>query len=327
MATDREYQDKIDTIKASMDVAFKVTEQQEPDTHVDILETPEQIAIDSALPQSEPEPQPMATAPRSKNKRNLASKNARLEQDRVRAEKLAEHYYNQSLVLEQELVKKDKIIALHYNDNLETKLEYLKNAYEVAASEGDYKTQAEAQALISEFHAKKEVSRQEHHRPYDYKVPPPALDDTPAVNPAYVDWIYENPWADRDNPEFNQELAEEVDSAMGMLNKHLTVTGRTELIGSREYFAEINRYLEDRYNPPNSPPPPPITRAVPKQAVNPVNYRNSSSRIDSRPGNPRITISPEEKEIALRISYRDHVSDSEKIKRYAQNKLKMMQTT
>jgi hypothetical protein len=288
-----------------------------------------------AAPAAEAVPQTQE-ASKPHRKRQSLSKSARLAQDKLKAQSLAEFYYNETLKLAEDNARKDKLLAEQVGATIDTQLMYLENAM-IQAS--DYEDPEAAKAKISskmaELYSLKQKNQgnsdQLARKPIYAPQPPQGMTDD--VNPNFALWLSDRPEIDQNSPYFNPDVATHVDQAMFNYNNYLNGSGYGHLIGSPQYFDEVDRYIDEeiygiRQAAPvaqsyNVRPAQPAQNLPPKRPINPVGSNNSMTNQRTNPKS--ISLTPEEAEIALAVrTHNPNITDAEKLKMFAQNKMKMI---
>lgn len=190
----------------------------------------------------------------------------------------------------------------HYDDSVKLKSEQAKLKLTKAIQEGDVEQQlnateelasAKAQQLqIDSWNANQQYLKQQ--RSFDTEpVETKYVDrqsnrsedpvDQPELTQEAYDWLKENPWFNPKSEEFNEHLAREVQSYEALLYNRMLRSGKEDKILSREYFDQIDNYINHEiYGEPESQPKRILNMRQNRSSVAPVN-RGVTKNMNSTP--------------------------------------------
>lgn len=146
---------------------------------------------------------------------------------------------------------------IHYNESVKLREQSAKAQLGKAIENGDVNLQIEATEELASAKAEAknleawraqekmrmdsmQQQQQPQPRPQEeyYQQPPQEQ-----YNQETVDWLQSNPWMHPDHEDFDPDLQEEVISYAAALDKRLARTGQQNKIMSKEYYDNINRYI------------------------------------------------------------------------------------
>lgn len=150
-----------------------------------------------------------------------------------------------------------KIGMYYYGSNIESDIHHVKKELEVAIDDNDAKRQAELQSRLAEltsqklvvdnFKSQNEAQEQqaryyaqnfEAQQQYQYQKKAEEL------NNSFNEWVGYNEWANPESDSFDEELCDYVRLAGTKLDNELLSNNRGDLIGTPEYFQEMDNRVE-----------------------------------------------------------------------------------
>jgi hypothetical protein len=154
---------------------------------------------------------------------------------------------------EAELRRQSDIAMMsHYETGLRSKEKTIRAELSEAMSLGDTEKQIDLQTeLMQVRNDLLGVSewRKEAEREPVAPVQPTAQPETqqPTLEPRTRDWIASNTWFQPQSPDFDREMHEEATTYARKLERRLKADGRAEEIGSKSYFADIDKYVRQEF--------------------------------------------------------------------------------
>jgi hypothetical protein len=153
------------------------------------------------------------------------------------------------------------------------------------------------------------------------------------------DWIDNNPWINKDNPEFDPEMAHAATELTNRLDGKFRRSGRGEEIGTKTYFDELDGLLADKfpeaYEDAPAPVAPPQAKRNPAMTrpngagVAPASRQAQATPAPGNPGSGSVRLSADEQDMAMRMGYRyeyDHpkagqrMSNQDALRHHAKHK-------
>lgn len=268
------YEDGVDE-----DVEIELTEDDLGDAFDDIEDPVEEHAEGGAV--EEPEEEPEET-PRKRSPDKRIAELARRAQE---AEKRAQDFESQ-LRQEAELRRQSDIAMMsHYEQRLQRDAAVIKSELQSAMSIGDSEKQIELQSQL--FQIQNSLSEVEswknspaaHPAQEQPRAAPQPKQAPVTLEPRTQKWVQENEWFQPQNPGFDQEMHEEATIYARRIERRYRSEGRGDEIGSVEYFAEIDRHMQNEF------PDAFAERSSPKKAT-PKMSRNSPVAPVTRTGTP-----------------------------------------
>jgi hypothetical protein len=303
--------------------------------------------------QLEPAPeQKKADVEPKENRSERLSRKARYDQQRLaqaferEQNANARAYYSEQVtpLLYQKTQNLEAMLQQQIDQNLELKELSAMKLLEDAKMEGNTEVEVKAINLIAQINAEKVSEQQRRHMeqfsaPYaqpQFNMPPYAqpqqnMPYTPQpanyyppveqpANPHFDEWLDKNPWCDPNSKQFDTELAAEAAIISRQIEKNYTIRGEKEKIGTPQFINEVSKILENKYsNKPSYPP-----NYYPTN-VGPVNRHNSPISFDNDGVPTTVELTPEEKKFALDWDYDGNPSEAERYRRYARDKIAVMQ--
>jgi len=211
-------------------------------------EDPEKIEADSDSPEEE-EKERIKKKNRTSEKKRIADLNRQLKQ----AQSVAHDVLTRNQFLEKKLTEKQKEALTQEENLLTSQKERIKQYLTDALEEGDSTKIAEAHDLLSQYNAELRLINSRKNA-----TPEPEKQYTPPQQPQYYDsdeadyeigieWLENNPWANKHSKDFDQDLHEEADNYSIFLTKKYTLAGRKSEIGSAQFFSDISKYMKSSY--------------------------------------------------------------------------------
>lgn len=218
---------------------------------------------------------------------------------------------------ELELEKKEKeelrkILLSSQGKSIDKDLGTLSEIMAKAQSEGDTETFIKANDFRTNLilekkkteEAYQQISRQEQESKVE--IDPEVLDmfDKKELNSEMLEWWLEaNPYYDPRSEDFDADLAQDVKTIKKQLNKFLKFEGQSHMIGTEEYYHNLNEIIQERIYGPVSPSyysqqkPQQKSQSLPYQTEG-YQQRASSQNYQKDGTNMRISISTPEKTAA-----------------------------
>lgn len=120
--------------------------------------------------------------------------------------------------------------------------------------------------------------------------------------PELSNWISENTWFDKYSPDFDAEMADEVISYARTLDNKFIRSGQKNKLLSKEYFNEINRYVQQEIYGQESPQQNrTLTMRPSKNIVSPVSKGTQIAKAQR----DRVSLTADEKDLARRLNVSD----------------------
>jgi hypothetical protein len=217
----------------------------------------------------------------------------------------------------------------NYEENLKQRLDYAKGKMAQAIESGDIQEQTNAQIELSmaaseykqakDWKIQKEYENNQHQESLMNE-----QKNRTGIPSEAQNWARRNTWMNSNSEDYDEELTNHVDAAIDRLDAYLYRNGFGNQIYSREYFQEIDNYVnslrqqreqtyerdEDDYNP-NQGRHIPMKQA--RQSVSPVRSQNAESGRRSE----KFTVSKDELELASMsgITPEKYVIEREKLRK------------
>jgi len=250
--------------------------------------------------------------PKPKKIKNVQTRINQLQRDKYRAINQAQEAAKQAEYLLQENQRlqslsetNNQAAMIHYDQSVRLQETQAKDMLTRAIETGDVALQIEATELLTS--AKSEMKNLEAWRvqekmrnePQRYQEPQRQQyqqhqyeqEQPLQLNEETTDWLESNPWMSPDSDEFDPDLADEVIQYATALDKRLMRTGQQDKIMSREYYDNINRYINGDEKPPSRT----LTMKQSNIPVSGVGKNAVQGRTESK---TRVVLSPQEKEMA-----------------------------
>lgn len=215
---------------------FEETAEDDGDVEVEIAE-------DDVEEEPEEEPKP------KRRDENRIQELARRAQE---AERRASEYEARAQQ-EAELRRQSDIAMMsHYETGLRNKEKTIRAELSEAMSLGDTEKQIDLQTELMQVRNdltgvsewRKEAER-ESAAPTQPAAQPSA--QQPTLEPRTRDWIAANTWFQPQSPDFDREMHEEATTYARKLERRFKAEGRAEEIGSKQYFADIDKYVRGEF--------------------------------------------------------------------------------
>jgi hypothetical protein len=154
---------------------------------------------------------------------------------------------------EAELRRQSDIAMMsHYETGLRNKEKTIRADLSEAMSLGDTEKQIDLQTELMQVRNdltgvsewRKEVESQPVSQPQPKAQPAPKQ---PELEPRTRDWIAGNAWFQPQSPDFDREMHEEATTYARKLERRLKAEGRSEEIGGKNYFANIDKYVRQEF--------------------------------------------------------------------------------
>lgn len=252
-----------------------------------------------------------AIAPESKKHSNRPLGKTRINQ--LRREKYRAENEANLLRAENDRLKKlndssTQAAMVHYDSSVKLRLDRAKQVKALAIENGDVNAQVDADVEIGriaaqmeqlEAYKSQESVRERQQAPEQEQYRQQQRAPQAQLNEDTESWLADNTWFVPNSPDFDQDMHQEVQAYAESLDRKLRRTGQEDKIMTREYFDEINNYVQrEFYEQEDTPPPQPSRNLNMKQAssrapVAPVGKTGGRPN----PANPRqITLTSEEKD-------------------------------
>lgn len=246
----------------------------------------------------------------------------------------------------------EKTGFIFYEQSARANADKAKRAYKEAVDSGDSDAMANAQELIAKHQAEiaqieaykarqpaEPDQRQQRQQPQQRQ--PTQRQQPTQVAPEVVSWVSQNPWfepptADRPNPDFDEEMHDDVSAFANRIERRYKREGKENLIGSKAYFDELDAYARHEFPDAFEDAPAPRTPAnskLPAMNAGRQNVaapsRTSGSMPGNQPGSPtRVTLSAEERALARKLGMKHPngkpYSDAEHERAFALSKVKLI---
>lgn len=287
---------------------------------------------------AEEEPHEERYAPHRKKKRPTPDQRISKYAHKAKTyESAANLLFEENKALKDRYEKAEREKQAYIEHALQLKADYAREIYEKAAEEGDVEKQAEAQTYMTKFNTELTLMKNRDTQNYSHDEEPENLNEflshipVPQTNSYAEEWLHENEWADRNSEYYDPEMAYEAMVISTGMDRELRRSRQAHLIGTPVYCETIADAVkekfgiqdgEDEYEDREEPQ----ERSVaPRQTVAPVS-RSSGGHMNAAPtpGPRTVVLSPQEKNMALRMDYGVNLTNQEKIKRWADSKYKLM---
>lgn len=154
---------------------------------------------------------------------------------------------------EAELRRQSDIAMMsHYETGLRGKEKSIRAELSEAMSLGDTEKQIDLQTELmqvrNDLNGVSEWRKEAESQPV--RQPQPAAQpesQQPALEPRTRDWIASNTWFQPQSPDFDREMHEEATTYARKLERRFKAEGRSEEIGSKQYFADIDKYVRGEF--------------------------------------------------------------------------------
>jgi len=223
------------------DVGENLSEFDDPEESDDDGEVEVEVDDDEEEPEEEPKPK--------RRDENRIQELARRAQE---AERRASEYEARAQQ-EAELRRQSDIAMMsHYETGLRNKEKSIRAELSEAMSLGDTEKQIDLQTELMQVRNdlngaaewRKEAER-EVVRPVQQQAQPET--QQPTLEPRTRDWIAANTWFQPQSPDFDREMHEEATTYARKLERRFKAEGRGEEIGSKKYFADIDKYVRGEF--------------------------------------------------------------------------------
>lgn len=145
----------------------------------------------------------------------------------------------------------------------------------------EYQQQAAQQQILQQQMSQQKMAQQQALQHQEVSIPSPAKE-----------WINENPWFLPSSPLYDPEKAQEVQAFTQILDKKIEREGRQEEYFSKEYFDQVNKYIDENFGRINKP----LTYKTTNAPVSGVHRSSLSS-----PQKTRITLTEDERTMAKQM--------------------------
>lgn len=271
----------------------------------------------SEIPQEPVQPEPEVTseaveveeeAPIERPNKRLPAK-TRINQ--ITREKFAAQHEAQLLREENERLRKlaeiNESAALgNYDHAIQLRIDQAKRDLTKAIEEGDVSLQADSIDKIAEAKAeakqleawkanqkyaaeRSQSQSQQQQQPQEYYQPQVNM------NEETESWLSQNQWFVPDSPEFDSDMAQEVQAYAAALDRKLNRQGQQNKILSKEYFDHINDYVRREFYD-EEPEQPQRNLNMKPQKHSPAPVMRSAPQ--AKAAKPRIVLSEDEKFMA-----------------------------
>jgi hypothetical protein len=175
----------------------------------------------------------------------------KLREENERLKRLSESQ-NKSVISSQESMiqtnilhaKQMKLKALEDGDN-----EAQVNADEALAAAYADKRRLEEFRLQQKFHDEDRQYQEERQKQQPQNQRQVEEVEEAEATPEAREWVSENQWFDENSDEYDPDLHQKAFSYAQYLDRHYSRNGREGLIGSYEYFDDLNRYMSRHIQP------------------------------------------------------------------------------
>lgn len=205
------------------------------------------------VPEKEEKPTPAFKPEKDKEKYWSKLKKERAEKAAM-AEQL-EQLTQEKLQMEQMLASAINSGSTHYKNNVASELEMAQARLQLALENGDAASVARATADISKAtHALNEASRIADFPPKGYSEEHLGQVRAREYEDRLYSWLESNPEVDRNAPEYDEKLANQVLSFIRKLDRKYQSTNKEHLIGGSSYYGMIDEYIDNLKMQDTSPP-------------------------------------------------------------------------
>lgn len=258
-------------------------------------------------------------APRKQEKRPRANKRINeLQREKYQALMELDHVKSENEKLKRIADLSNKTALFNYEENVKQRLDQAKNQMAQAIESGDIQAQTNAQLDLSmaateykqakDWKVQKEYEDSQHQQNLQYQ----QQEQQQGIPIEAQNWAVRNTWLNSNSEDYDEELATIVDSAVDKMDAYLYRNGLGNKVYSREYFQEIDNYVNSLRNQREEQIPsnnqyaeddsddyqPNVRRQIPmrqtKQSVAPVRSRN----MESGRNKEILSISSEQREMA-----------------------------
>jgi hypothetical protein len=254
-------------------------------------------------------------------------KPTRLERENLRLEQMLAEQHAIIEELAQKAEHAEYLESAIYQNELESVYNDTKEFARLAEESDDPEQRAEANALLAEMAAKKALIEKDQEERAAQRAMQRIYSQQNVgqlqeqINPNLIQFVERNAWANPNNTNYDTRLVREAEEAASILDSNLKVTGQSHLIGTPEYFLELESYITNKYAAP-------ARQAYPVQERPTYNasasYRPSSNNIyansSQRPTNYAYQLTATEKKMAEKAIDDPNMSREEKWLEYAKYK-------
>lgn len=307
--------------------------------------------IDVAHPEPAPEPDPAAdkkdadvtTAPEDKpRKKNRVPAKQRIGQLTAEGRRLQEEL--QSLRGNYQKTEQEKEHATtaafkHYKSSVDANLRLAQREYKDAVEAGDADAQSTANSRVAQYASQKsEIENWEEQQAAIAPTAGPAPKAQPQpqnVAPDTQSWIDQNSWFDMQSDDFDQDMHDDAVLIGSRIERKYKDAGKGSMIGSAEYFAEVDEAMKKQWPEYYDDEPPPTPKGQPKmkasnQPVAPA-PSDGTPMPGAKPQSPTsVTLSSEERQIAHGLGMRHgngkQFTNAEHERAYALQKLRLQKS-
>ena len=280
-----------------------------------------EVAFEGEEPEEQHEARSEEESEEEKPKKikNVQTRINQLQRDKYRAINQAQEASKQAEYLLQENQRlkalsetNNQAAMIHYDQSVRLQETQAKDMLTRAIETGDVALQIEATELLTSAKSemknldawrvqekmRNEPQRYQEPQHQQYQQPQYEQEQPLQLNEETHEWLESNPWMSPDSDDFDPDLADEVIQYATALDKRLMRTGQQEKIMSREYYDNINRYINGDEKQPSRT----LTMKQTNIPVSGVGKNAVQGRTESK---TRVVLSPQEKEMAnlLKLPY------------------------
>ena len=296
----------------------KEKEEPKPEAEAEKAEEPLKESEQAIEDEKEPEPE----EPKENKKEDRALKQLKkLKKDKQDLMARIQELENYNKKLNEEFKKADTAAMEHYEKSVKLQLEEAKRMQAVAIEEGDAQKQAEAMELIAkaaaDTRAIEHYKRQNPNKPEIQKEVSPKVTENVNPQPYSEDtaaWINYNAWFNENSDDYDAEMAEEVKAYDLVLARQYQRMGKTDKIGTKDYFKDIDNYVKEKFYMEKPTISEPQIERKPFSKVSPVTNRPTNRSVSD------IKLSDSQKEIAQNLGMSEEAFAKAVINRINKNR-------
>lgn len=225
------------------DVGENLADFDDPEANEDDGEVEVEVDEDDDEEEAEEEPKP------KRRDENRIQELARRAQE---AERRASEFEARAQQ-EAELRRQSDIAMMsHYETGLRSKEKGIRAELSEAMSLGDTEKQIDLQTELmqvrNDLNGVSEWRKEAEREPVKPVQQQPQADpQQPTLEPRTRDWIAANSWFQPQSPDFDREMHEEATTYARKLERRFKAEGRADEIGSKKYFADIDKYVRGEF--------------------------------------------------------------------------------
>jgi hypothetical protein len=136
--------------------------------------------------------------------------------------------------------------SVHYEDNVNRQVERARNLKMAAIDSGDVEAQVNADVELATAVAKmNRLNEWKAEKAADQYAPVRQAPQQPDLsrNPEALRWADKNQWMSPSSEDYDPDMAYKADSYAAQLDQYLVQQGQANMIGSRDYFYEIDKFV------------------------------------------------------------------------------------